>query len=48
MPSVTKTKQDNDVINHTTTAYDKNDIELSWSIASSGDYDENQIGQLCD
>ena len=31
------------VTNHTSVVYVKNDIELSWPIRSSADYDKNQI-----
>lgn len=41
-----KTKPDNDVINHMSLVYAKNDIELSWPIKSGADNDENHIGQL--
>ena len=41
-----ETKQDNDVINHTSTVYDENEIGLSWPIGLGVNCDENQIGQL--
>ena len=43
-----KTRQENDVINHTHVVYAKNDNDLSWLIESGADYDKNPIGQLCD
>ena len=46
--SVEKTKQDNDVIDHTGVIYVKNDAKLSSSIRSDADCDENQIWQLSD
>ena len=39
--SVTKTKQDNDVIGHIGVVFAKNDIVLSWLIESSAVCDEN-------
>ena len=33
---------------HTGVIYDENDTELSWSIKSIVDYEENKIWQLCD
>ena len=43
-----KTRQDNIMTNQTSVVYAENDNELSWSIGSGADYDENQIGQLHD
>ena len=42
---MTKTRQDKDMIDCTSTIYVKSDTELSWSIGSIVDYDENQIGK---
>ena len=42
VPSFTKTRHDNDVTDCTYVIYVKNDIELSWSISSSVNYDKNQ------
>ena len=36
-----KTRHDNDVINHKSVVYTKNDTELSWPIESGVDCDEN-------
>ena len=36
-----KTIEDKDVTNHISAVYTKNDIELSWPIRLSTDYDEN-------
>lgn len=41
---VTKTIQDNDVIDYVEAIYAKNNIELSWLIGLGADCDENQIG----
>ena len=41
VPSFTKTRHDNDVTDCTYVIYVKNDIELSWSISSSVNYDKN-------
>ena len=46
--SVTKTIQDNDMIDRTSVVYVENDIELLWPIESGVDCDENHIEQLCD
>lgn len=43
-----KTKQENDLIDHATVFYFKNDTKLSWWIRSSDDYDVNQIVELRD
>ena len=43
-----KTRQDNDVTNHTGTIYAKNDTKLLWPIRSGTVYNRNQIGQLRD
>ena len=40
--------QDNDVTNRKSVVHAKNDTELSWSIRSGAECDENQTGQLCD
>lgn len=48
VPSVTKTKQDNDVINCTSATHSKNDTEPSWPIRLGANCDENQIGKLRD
>ena len=40
------TREDNDVFNYIGTVYANNDTELSWSIGSGVDYDENQRRQL--
>ena len=48
VPYVTKTKQDNDVINCTSATYSKNDTEPSWPIRLGANCDENQIGKLRD
>ena len=42
---MTKTIQDNDVTNHASAIYAENNTELSWSIGSGTDCDENQLGQ---
>lgn len=39
------TRDNNDVIDHTSPVYTKNDTELSRPIESSGDCDENQTTQ---
>ena len=39
---MTKTRQNNDVINLIGVIYAKNDIKLSWSIKSGVDYDKNK------
>ena len=36
-----KTREDNDLTDCLGVFYDENDIELSWSIGSGVDYDEN-------
>lgn len=41
---MTKTKQDNNVINHIDAVYIEKGNELLWSIKSSANCDENQIG----
>ena len=41
--SVKKTKQDNDMTDHTSVVYIENDTEMSWPIGSGADCDENQI-----
>lgn len=41
---MTKTKQDNYVIDCIDTVYAKNEIELLWSIKLGAIYYENQIG----
>ena len=41
-----KTKQGNDMIDHTSVVYAKNKIELSWQIKLKAHCDENQIAQL--
>ena len=38
-----KTRQDNDVTDHTGAIYVENNIELSWPIESGVVYDKNQI-----
>ena len=45
---VTKTRQDNDVIDHTDVVYIENETELSWLIGLGTIYDENQIAQWRD
>lgn len=48
---MTKTRQDNDVIDHTSVVYVKNETKLSLSIKLGVDIDgsdKNQIGQLRD
>lgn len=42
--SVIKIGQDNDITDHTSVVYAKNNIELSWPIWLSVNSDENQIG----
>ena len=37
-------KEDNDVTNHISAVYAKNNVELSWSIRLGAYYDKNQIG----
>ena len=44
MKSMTKTRLDNDVTDHTSEVYAKNKTKLSWPIRPSIVYDENQIG----
>ena len=46
--SIMKTKQDNDLINHTCIIYDENYIKLLGPIGSSAVCDENQIRQWPD
>ena len=46
--TVTKTRQDNDVIDHTDVVYIENETELSWLIGLGTIYDENQIAQWRD
>ena len=48
VPSITKTNQENDLIDHLGAVYTKIEIELSWLIGLGANYDENQIGQRCD
>ena len=48
MPTMTKTRHDNDVTDCTGAIYAKNDIELLWSIRLGVDCDGNYIGQQCD
>ena len=38
---MTKTRQDNDMIDHTWVVYAENETKLSWSIGSGADCDEN-------
>ena len=45
---VTKTRLDNDVIDHTGAVYAENKIELSWPIEPGAICDKNQIGQWRD
>lgn len=45
---MTKTKEDNDMIDHIGVVYVENDDKLPWSIWSSVDCNQNQIRQLCD
>ena len=45
---MTITRDDNDVTNHTSIVYAKNEIKLSWFIGSSAIYDQNQTGQQHD
>lgn len=45
---MTKTKEDNNLIDYTGVVYAENDIELSWPIELGVDYDENHIEQLCE
>lgn len=40
---MTKTKKDNDVIDHTSVVYIDIDIELLWLIGSSVVFDEHEI-----
>ena len=46
--TVTKTRQDNNVIDHTDVVYIENETELSWLIGLGTIYDENQIAQWRD
>ena len=46
--TVTKTRQDNNVIDHTDVVYIENETELSWLIGLGTSYDENQIAQWRD
>lgn len=39
--SVTTTRLDNDVTDHPSVVYAKNDIKLSWSIRPDANYDDN-------
>ena len=48
MPSVMKTRQNNDVIDRTHALHIENNNDLSWSIESGVDYDENEIRQWHD
>lgn len=41
---MTKTRQGNDVTNHTGSLYIENEIELLWLIWQGTVYDEDQIG----
>lgn len=43
-----KSKQDNDVADHTRVAYIENEIELSWPIGPGADFDKNRTGQQHD
>ena len=43
-----KTKQDNDMSNHTSAIYTEKETELSWPIGPSAVCDENQLGIQCD
>ena len=43
-----KTREDNDVTVITSAVYVENNIELSWSIKSGVDFDQNQIGKQHD
>ena len=45
---VTKTRQDNDVIEGTSAVYAENDNELSWPMGLGVIYDKNKGGQWCD
>ena len=45
---VMKTKQNNDMTDHTDAVYIKNEIELPWLIVPGLVYDEYQIGQRYD
>ena len=45
MQYVTKARQDNNMIDHTSVFYVEIDTKLSWSIESGANCDENQIGQ---
>ena len=45
---VTKTRQNKDVIDHTSTVYVENETELSWSIRPGAIYYENEIEQWRD
>ena len=46
--SMKKTKQYNDVIDHTRAVYVFHDTEPSWPIDSGANYDKNHIEQLRD
>ena len=46
--SITKTREDNNVIDRIGAVYAKNDTELWWSNGSGVVYDENQIEQWRD
>ena len=43
---MTKTRKDNDVIDHISAVYVKNDIELSWLIIFGVNGYKNKIGEL--
>ena len=45
---VTKTKEDNDVTNHTGAVYVENDTKISWLIELGVNSYDKKIGQLCD
>ena len=45
---VTKTREDNDMTDHTGAVYVENDTKLSWSIELGVDSYEKEIGQLRD
>ena len=46
--SMMKTRQDDDIIDHTGVVYAKNKTKLSWPIKPTAFYDENHIGKWCD
>ena len=46
VPSMTKTRQDNNMTDRTGAVYVENGNELSWPIKSGANYDENQIWKL--